>query len=188
MTHEVARILAQALEPLLNQKILTTLCGLAKLVATTSATPGSPVKRFPIPFDTDARILQMDNGDLVPDQNQAAILYFEETSSQVTEVKDKGIRMSCGLRLVCWYNTERMPLSHTQLFGRILSKLKDAKKSGGDIQALTLTFGTVQNTAGLIFSPYTYREEKAQFMQPPYYAFSVSINAEYSLNLCKTDD
>lgn len=187
MTHDVARILAQSLQPLLDQRIITTLCGLAKLVSTTSATPGTPPQRFPVPFDADSRIVQMDNADLIPDQNQTAIVYFEGTDSQITEIKDKGIRMSCGLRLVCWYNTKRLALSHTRLFSRVVSDLKNAKKSDGDIQGLTLTFGAVQNTAGLIFSPYTYREEKAQYMQPPFYAFAVSIRAEYSLNICETD-
>lgn len=189
MTPEVARILAVSLLPLYTNKLITVLSGLVK---TASVDQDGKKVRFPVPYDPDAMPFQIESTDLVPDSYQRGIIYFEGESAAIESGTANKTKMRSVLRLVCWYNSEKFELRqpgamHSALFGEIMALLRQAKRVPTNLHALTLEMQDVQETTPRLFSKYTYTEERGQYLQPPYFAFGITISATYQINHCDED-
>lgn len=185
MTHEIAKILAQSLSPLYDAELITILCGLVKTV---SQARDNAIIRFPVPYDTDAPVYQIENSDLIPDHGQRAIVYFEGTDTLISDNQLRKSKASSGLRLVCWYNSERMQVTegnslHSLLIGSFLGLLKEARPpQDGIIVAMKAEANRVIDSYDSLFAKYSYVKERGQYLQSPYFAFGIDINVTYQIN------
>ena len=184
MTHEAARLLAERLQPLYEQRIVTVLSGLVKTA--TQEKEGKTI-RFPVSFDTVTQPVEMKDADLVPDSRQRGILYFEGDDATVTRSEPNYTRYSANLRMVFWYNAKRYQLNgdhpesiHTALMAAVLHYLNKGPKVPTLLQAFQ--FEITRVVQDNLFSKYTYREEKSQFLLSPYYAFGIDLTATFQLN------
>lgn len=184
MNHAVAKVLAEALEPLYTIKLVSVLAGLVKTAVT--ETKDKKPKKFPIPFSSDSQPLQITNDSLIPDSSKRAIIYFEGNDTQMTDFTDKRSRMTSNLRLICWYNADQYETKrgsvHTALLSYVLGQIPKAKQLADDIYITKIDIGKIHDSTAKLFSQYTYKEERGQFMQPPYYAFGIDITVEFQLN------
>lgn len=185
MTNDVARALADSLTPLYNSKIITVLAGLSKMAVT--ETRDQKTLRYPVPYDNDSQPMQVENDSLIPNQNQRAIVYFEGTDSDVTSYEDTKSKMRSNLRLVCWYNSQMFQLEegqslHTTLVSTILKLLPTAKNYSNQLLAMEVRATRVYDSAATLFSRYTYREERGQFLLAPYFALGIDLTVSYQLN------
>lgn len=187
MTHEVAKILAGTLEPLYRGGQVTVLCGLVKTV---SQSRDNGIIRFPVPYDSDAPMFQIENSELIPDQKQRAIVYFEGSDSLITDYQVKKSVVSGGLRLVCWYNSNRFQQEstdpntlHTSLIGNMLGLLKEHRlRPDGVLTALSVNATRVIDSYDTLFSKYSYIKERGQYLQNPYFAFGIDLDVKYQIN------
>ena len=185
MTHEVAKVLAQSLKPMHANSLITVLAGLVK-TATTTARDNRPVK-LPVLFGQYSNPIQVESKDLIPSSEQRSIIYFEGSDSSITQFYNDKSKMRSNVRLICWYNSEKYDLIEQSsiaisLLSNILALLPNAKKLSKDILGLEITPGTVYDSTARLFSQYSYKEEYAQFLLPPYYAFGIDIQVTYQLN------
>jgi len=185
MTREVARILAESLIPLYNKEVITVLTGLVKTV---SQERNNNTIRFPVPYDTNSGAVQIENSALVPDKTQRAIIYFEGSDTSITDFDKRKSQASSALKLVCWYNSlmfnqpENISL-HEVLIGNVLKYIAEARP---EPDSVIKTFGIdvtrVYDSNPALFSKYSYREERGQYLQTPYFSFAIDITVEYQLN------
>lgn len=185
MTHEVARVLSESLTPLYNTKIITVLAGLSKLAVTETRDQKS--LRYPVPYDSDSQPMQVENDSLIPDHRQRAILYFEGTDSDVTTFEQDKSKMRSNLRLVCWYNSlmfqwEEGHSLHLTLVSAILKLLPNAKNQSDQLLAMDVRATRIYDSAAALFSRYTYREERGQYLLAPYFALGIDLSVTYQLN------
>lgn len=185
MTNEIAKILAASLEPLVNQEIITTLCGLSK-VATQKKTEATV--RFPVPYDDNSPIFQMDRSQLVPDSRQTAIVYFEGNDTDITSFEAKKSKGRTSLKLVCWYNSQKLEnprggSGHVILISKILALISKAKPRPDDVvQGFDIDVTRLYDSAASLFSRYSYKEEYGQYLQNPYFALGIDITVTYQIN------
>lgn len=185
MTHEIAKILAGSLTPLYDAKLITVLCGLVKTVS--QSREGATI-RFPVPYDFDAPVIQMENSDLIPDHGQRSIVYFEGTDTNITDSNLRKSKANSGLRLVCWYNSDRMQVSegeslHSILIGSFLGLLHAAApRRDGVIQAMKVEPTRVIDSYDSLFAKYSYVKERGQYLQSPFFAFGIDLNVTYQIN------
>lgn len=185
MTNEVAKILAGALQPLYNAELITVLCGLTKVV--TQQKDKTTVK-FPVPYDYDSPVYQIENSALVPDERQRAIVYFEGNDSDLTSFSQNKSKGSTRLKLVCWYNTNMLqhpqnesihPVLVSKING-LIGKVKTHPDS--IIQGFQVEATRVYDSAASLFSRYTYKEERGQYLQNPYFALGIDFTVTYQIN------
>lgn len=184
MTHEVARIMALSLQPLYNAELVTTLAGMVKTA--TMMVNEKPTK-FPVPFGSDSQPIRISNDSLIPDASQRAIIYFEGQDSDITDYKNSRSRMISSLRLICWYNLDKFESDnqgsvHLSLLAKILGLLPSCKNLSDDIQGIDIIPGKVHDSTSRLFNLYSYKEERGQYLQPPYYAFGIDLAVTYHLN------
>lgn len=187
MTNEVAKVLAGSLEPLYNAELITVLCGLTK-VATQKKYDATTTVRFPVPYDYDSPVYQIEKSQLVPDKKQRAIVYFEGNDTDITSFVQNKSKGRTGLRLVCWYNSSAFesPINdsiHSQLASKMLDLLWKAKpRPDGVIGGMTVEVTRILDSAGSLFSRYSYKEDYGQYLQNPYFAFGIDISVTYQIN------
>lgn len=185
MTREVARILADSLVPLYNAQLITVLTGLVKTV---SQERNQGTIRFPVPYDTNSGSVQIENSALVPDKNQRAIVYFEGSDTSITEFARNKSRASSSVKLICWYNSlmfaqpENISL-HEVLIGNVLKHIAEARpEQDSIIKTFDIDVTRVYDSSPALFSKYSYREERGQYLQTPYFSFAIDITVDYQLN------
>lgn len=186
MTHEVAKVLAESLAPLYNESIVTVLSGLVK---TASQERSGKTIRFPVPYDYDAPVYQIENIDLIPDQKQRAIIYFEGDNTDLTSFEAKKSRARTSVKLICWYNSNAfdpsLPQStiHTLLVSNVLTLLKTARPNpNGVIAGFEVKPTKTYDSTEALFTKYSYRDERGQYLQHPYFAFGIDITVDYQIN------
>lgn len=185
MTSEVAKILAASLEPLRNKEIITTLSGLVKTV--TQTTDAGTI-RFPVPYDFNAVNYQIQNAALVPDQRQRAIVYFEGNDTNINLFEQRKTKASTSLRLVCWYDSSKIDAPnggsvHVILASAMLTLIKGAKpKPNTIIAGLDIDATRIYDSADNLFSRYSYRQERVQYLQSPYFALGIDFTVTYQIN------
>lgn len=185
MTNEIAKILANSLSPLVGAEIITTLCGLIKVV---NQKKGDVTVRFPVPYDDTSPVYQMDRSQLVPDSQQRAIVYFEGNDTDITSFEGKKSKGRTSLRLVCWYNTQKLEnpqggSGHVILASKILSLISKARSKPGDVvQGLEIDVTRIYDSSESLFSRYSYKQEYGQYLQNPYFALGIDITVTYQIN------
>lgn len=189
MTHEVALVLAKSLQPMFDHGLVTTLSGLVKTA--TVQRDGGKVERFPYPFASETQPIMMTNSDLIPDSRSRAIIYFEGNDTNVSESTAQRTRMTSEVRLICWYDSSKFQVSgvpakvdtvHTVLLSNILANLHKAKTIESPIKALNIDIIRVLDSTQRLFSNYTYKEERGQYLQAPYYAIGIDIRSTFQLS------
>lgn len=185
MTNEIAKILANALSPLVDSQIITTLCGLSKVATQKKA---ESTVRFPVPYDDSSPSYQIDRSQLVPDNRQTAIVYFEGNDTDITSFEGKKSKGRTSLKLVCWYNSQKLEnprggSAHVILVSKILSLISKAKSRPDDVvQGLEIDVTRIYDSSAALFSRYTYKEEYGQYLQNPYFALGIDITVTYQIN------
>ncbi len=192
MTQEVAQMLAKSLIPMFDAGIITVLSGLVKTATVLS--PEGKTIRFPIPYQSDDDALQIRNSALVPDSRQRCIVYFEEVDTDVTKSRENYTRFRSRLRLVCWFDVSKFQTTPSNvqvaLTARMTVDVRNTRSAeGSPLLALKVVPGKLLNNVPALFSKYTYKEEKTQYLQAPYYAFGIDFTADYQINHdCKNDE
>lgn len=184
MISEVARVLSLSLMPLYTNKIVTVLGGLAKTA--TVLKDGKPL-RFPIPYGAKSQSMQIEDDSFIPDSRQRAIIYFEGTNADITAYENNKSKFRAALKLVCWYNLEMFETVNSasvqiSLLSEILGLLPGAKNISDEILGLTVIAGAVQDSTPKLFSQYSYKEERGQYLQPPYYSLGIDIVTTFQIN------
>ncbi|CAG5001948.1 hypothetical protein DYBT9275_02773 [Dyadobacter sp. CECT 9275] len=184
MTHEVARVLATALMPMYNHQLVTVLGGLVKMALTDK---GGKTVRFPVPHSDASQPMQIDNNAFIPDAKQRAIIYFEGTDSDIVSFDRDKSRMRTNLKLICWYNLNMFQVEGSNsvavtLLNNVLGLLPSASALPGEILALKTVATKVIDKGPNLFSQYTYKEERSQYLQDPYYAFGIDLSCTYQIN------
>lgn len=185
MTNEIARILSDSLQPLHDAQLITVLGGLSK-VASQQRNQGTI--KFPVPYDEDSQQYQIENSALVPNAKQRAILYFEGNDTNITDFNTKKSKADTRVRLVCWYNMDKftkMPQGFVDsvFTSKIMECISKAKpRPDGIIVGLSVDVTRLLDSANTLFSRYTYKEERGQYLQSPYFALGMDITVTYQIN------
>lgn len=171
--------------PLYNKEVITVLTGLVKTV---SQERNNGTIRFPVPYDTNSGAVQIENSALVPDKTQRAIVYFEGSDTTVTDFDKRKSAASSALKLVCWYNglmfnqPENISL-HEVLIGNVMKCIAEARPEPDSIiKTFNIDVTRVYDSNPALFSKYSYREERGQYLQTPYFSFAIDIIVNYQLN------
>jgi hypothetical protein len=147
-------------------------------------------KVFPVAINTPINCDQSDYMALVPDQSKLSIVYIEQLGSpQVESITRAYEHMTATLRLVVWYNLDRITqgeyISEDKLVDQILDyiprRLSDTLFVGAKQVHLLPT--SVQYGADIV-SQYTYNEIKTQFATHPYGLFAVDLDVWYITTHC----
>lgn len=191
MTNEIAKVLAGSLEPMVNQRLITVLCGLTKVAQQKRDTL---TLRFPVPYDYDSATYQIENSALVPDAKERAIVYFEGNDTDVAGFSQKRSQGRTSLRLVCWYDRSKYQSPdndsvHTVLMSQFLEYLGSARPPyDGVIATFQVDVTRIYDSVESLFSKYTYRQERSQYLLSPYFALGIDITVSYQINHgCRKD-
>lgn len=187
MTSEIAKILANSLEPLYNKGLVTVL---GSLVKTASVQRDGRVIRFPVPYSDEDQPIQIDNSEFMPDASQRCIVYFEGENTNVTDANSERARMSTPLRLVCWYDSNKFqyPEGTNDSLASALTKLllqglmRVKGNTGLPVYITDITPTRILDSSAALFSRYTYREERNQYLTAPYYALGIDLTINYQIN------
>ena len=185
MISEVAKILALSLMPMYASQKVTVLGGLVKVAS--QEIKEKQIEKFPIPYSAGSQPMQISNDAFIPDSSQRAIIYFEGSDSNVTMFENNKSRFKAALRLICWYNADKFQTDddssvHISLLAEILGLLPSAKRLSDQILALDIVPGSIIDSTPRLFSQYSYKEEKGQYLLPPYYALGIDLTTTFQIN------
>ena len=147
-------------------------------------------KIFPVAINTPSNCDQNDYMALVPDSTKRSIVYVEQIgSAQVESITSHYEQMAATIRLVVWYNLDRITegeyLSEDKLVDQILDwlpkRLSDSLFVGAK-QVHLLPTGVVYGAE--IVSAYTYNEIKTQFAMHPFGLFAIDLDVWYVTTHC----
>jgi len=147
-------------------------------------------KIFPVAINTPVNCDQNDYTALVPDSSKRSIVYVEQVgSAQVETITSNYEHMTATIRLVVWYNLDRITdgayVSEDKLVDQILDwlpkRLSDSLFVGAK-QVHLLPTGVVYGTD--VVSQYTYNEIKSQFGTHPYGIFAIDLDVWYITTHC----
>lgn len=128
--------------------------------------------------------------DLVPNDTKASIIYCEQIGDiAFEEPRPNYWILSATLRLVCWYNlnriTEGLFIDEGIIVNNLLSKLPKRLPDSLFTYVRNVMLTPERVVLGSdIFSKYTYDEVRTQFMTFPYGAFAIDVNVQYVMNKC----
>lgn len=185
MTNEIAKILAESLEPLRNDQIITHLCGLTKEVRQQL---NGRIVRFPIPYDYDSANYDIEMSVLVPNKQYRSVVYFEGNDTDITDFSVNKSKARTGLRLICWYDRSKMgdensQSIHAALISAFLLQLQKARPAlDSPVQGFKLDVTRIYDSVASLFSRYTYAEERGQYLLAPYFAFGIDLSVTYQIN------
>jgi hypothetical protein len=121
--------------------------------------------------------------DLVPDEQYACMVYFEDGGTTRTTSRTRGTSYRSNLRLVCWINTAKFSGDVTA-GDKILQEFLNLLDDRAPYNAETL-IGIRQAVEGMpkrgpeIFSQYTYPDSTRQYLMWPFDAFAIDLSVEY---------
>ena len=171
-------IVVNDLQPL--SAILTRVGGLVRVQRETGVNGGAE-KRYPVvnklPQDCEAG----DYSDMSPNSKEVAILYFQAISKPSTvEVLSGVFREDWSLRVVCWFNSEKVDATASRLAANIAARIKRRQPNIGNyLTCITTKFTGFDAKSADIFSAFTYNEAKSQYLMKPYDFFSFTIEVGY---------
>ncbi|RIV23601.1 hypothetical protein DYU11_11510 [Fibrisoma montanum] len=187
----IAYYLAESLRAL---PFISRLAGLVKVLETDRFSKDKNgadrrVHRFPISLESEPSTCTTSGRqypDLVPDQSERLIVYFEDGNARSVDGRAK---WQSTLRLVAWGNSALFEAGDSpkaaipaMIMNAIGNTLRTAKESGrGPIQNLSVTITGVPDSNTNLFARYTYEQTRSQFLFPPYFAFGIDLTVTYTL-------
>ncbi|OJW75699.1 hypothetical protein [Spirosoma sp. 48-14] len=181
----IARYLADALEPL-NGPVISRLAGLVKTLETDVFTSGK-ISRFPIPLEASPASCSLSGRafpDLVPDQAERLIIYFEEIGSPTSNQS----KWTSRLRLIGWGNQELFQdVSAEKATAVLIARIerlfrKIVVDSDSPVQSLRCEVTGSPSSDTNLFSRYTYSQTSSQYLFPPYFAFGLDLVLTFTLH------
>lgn len=147
-------------------------------------------KIFPVEVRTQTTCDLSDFTDLVPDSTKKCIVYCEKlTDIQFVEYKPSYFINTADLRLVVWYNLDRITegvyIDEGILANNILANLPKRLSDSLFTYVRKVMISPIRVVTGNeIFTKYSYDEVRTQFMTFPYGAFAIDVNVQYVMNTC----
>ncbi|MGI4864151.1 MAG: hypothetical protein ACRYFZ_09540 [Janthinobacterium lividum] len=186
MTEQLAELLADRLRPL---PFLERVVGLARpvdrLVQEELEDEKHQTRRTktpePLAFPPDTDECLRDERYLLPDQNTASILFFEDQGTVDYQIAPSQYGKESTLRLLGWFNPAKFsdPLPENALLDAITRALRlRVRETAGDYQYLTIT-ATVLPAEAALFSKYTYAADATPLLYPPYKLLGLELKCRY---------
>jgi hypothetical protein len=147
-------------------------------------------KVFPVAINTPTDCDTSVYIDLVPNSKRTSIIYCEQIGDISFDTPRPNYWiLSATLRLVCWYNLDRITegqfIDEGVVANNVLSQLPKRLPDSLFTYVRSVMLSTARVVTGSdIFSKYTYDEVRTQFMTFPYGAFAIDIDVQYVMNKC----
>ena len=147
-------------------------------------------KVFPVAINTPTDCNMSVYTDLVPDSTKTSIIYCEHIGDIAMENALRNVWItSATLRLVCWYNMDRINqgkfVDEGIIANNVLSQIPKRLRDNLFTYVRSVLLSPERIIFGAeIFSKYTYDEVRTQFMTLPYGAFAIDIDVQYVMNKC----
>ena len=128
--------------------------------------------------------------DLVPDSTKGSIMYAEKIGDiELTQIRPNYFMANANLRIVVWYNLNRITagvfVDEGVIASNVLSHIpRSLSNSLFDYVKSVNIFPSGVVTGAEIFSKYTYDEVRTQFVTFPFGAVAVDVNIQYLINKC----
>lgn len=142
---------------------------------------GTVEKRFPVYINLfPTQCEDYEYIDLCPDEKRKGIVYFEETSNQITEFNNRYTEFTSTVKLVCWFNLRLIDydLRNCSLLQvKILDALPKTLPNIDYITMIRVNVVGEEIKNSDIFSNYTFNEAERQYLLYPfdYCAFDLEI-------------
>lgn len=174
--------------------------GLVRTVTThqpnSNSITGVTISKFPVSCNVSARdcATNAKQHHLVPDNTLKSLIYFEDGGASPIGKGVRGLKFSARMRCVVWLNLNK--LGQTSCNASVypmaqLIKLFDEYRTQNISPLVGVSvreIGIVEKSAA-IFSRYSYREEKVQYLLYPYDYFALDLQVEFEIpNSCINDE
>lgn len=175
------------------------IAGLVRVVSMHQQNPNSllgvNINKFPVSCNVSVRdCVSNKMHHLVPDSSLKSLIYFEDGGATPIGKSSRGMKFSGRMRLICWLNLNKLGQTSCNAsvypMAQVIKLLDEIKNANtAPITAMSVReIGIVEKSAA-IFSKYTYREEKNQFLLYPYDYFALDLTVEYEIPFaCINDD
>ncbi|GAB2865986.1 hypothetical protein [Hymenobacter ruber] len=199
MTTELAAFLAARLRPL---SFLERVVGLARPVDENKEEtfgPEAQARRIKTPvalaYPDDAEECVKDERYLLPDQNTASIVFFEDQGTTGYTLPGTNIKgKESTLRLLGWFNPALFsaPLPEAAMIDAINKALNVDYRymagTSGEYEGLLITASILPAEAAL-FSKYTYAADLNPMLYPPYRLLGLELKCRYAYRpACPADE
>lgn len=157
---------------------------------------GVTINKFPVSCNVSARDCSTNakQHQLVPDNSYKSLIYFEDGGASPIGRGTRGLKFTGRMRCICWLNLNK--LGQTSCNASVypmaqLIKLFNEFRTQNISPLVGVSvreIGIVEKSQA-IFSRYTYREEKVQYLLYPYDYFALDLQVEFELpDSCVNDD
>lgn len=151
-------------------------------------------KVFPVAINTPSNCLTDDYTALTPDSSKKCIIYIEKAGNQSYEnISTNNKIASVGLRLVVWYNLDKLLESKyvsedtiLQQFYEVLPRRLPNNLFSGAVKQVHIMPLSDEYGAS-VASQYTYNESKTQYATFPYGFFAIDLDVWYVPVYCHPD-
>ena len=147
-------------------------------------------KTFPVHHNTATTCSMDDYTALVPDSTKTSVCYVEKLSDMtVEEVRRNYYRVSVPLRIVLWYNLDRINegnyIDESIIASNVLSQIPRSLPNSLFTYSKSVNiFPTGITTGADLFTNYTYDEVRTQYVTHPYGAVGIDIEVIYIIVNC----
>ena len=185
MINIIANKLVTYLQALPFRDKLTGIVKTARLYSDTT------VKAFPVKYNTNITTCNPSQLDaLVPDSKKRSIIYFEDFGTSLARNNDNYIDCSSNLRLVCWFNYNKIGQYHepSLIALNILKHLPTVLGNFDNLIGVRCEVTRQAENDANCFNRYTYYEEQSQYLTYPYDYVCFDIVATYRIRVDCIDD
>jgi hypothetical protein len=130
--------------------------------------------------------------DVSPNTGYKSILYFEDQGVSVPARQGSWLNFTSQLRLVCWLNTSQFNASATDVpavaMADIVGRITGNPFNHGSLSRIRVSLRGIPQAGRALFSPYTFNEAVSQYLMPPYDAFAIDLNVDFSISVNCTLD
>lgn len=129
--------------------------------------------------------------EMVPDDQYAAMVYFEDQGTTRTTSRTRGTLYTSNLRLVCWVNVSKLGgdiLAADQVMEKLVHALTAGPYNVGSFQGVRHRAQAFPARGTTLFSVYQYPDSARQYLMPPFDAFAIDIASEFRITKgCEAD-
>jgi len=118
---------------------------------------------------------------MIPDGNEAAVLYFEVLTDGVTS-NGTARRLDCiaQIRVVCWLDTRRISTDTATAKANVVNAIAERYTVSDSVQNVRVHLQGFEPQTPAVFGRYTYDEKELQHLTPPFDFFSILLSIQYS--------